>query len=290
VSKRFRLGALLLIVCLGVTLAVSGYAGPRFGHGYAKRAIADYLTEHNIDLAPGTPEYDGFLKDILWGVHSEFRLDPRFHEIATYCADYLNRDAAPARLLPTYSGPAPLWTYNAAAAVNYAYAWAEDGGTKRNPNYPDFGANDCTNFASQCTQAGGVPEEGSGSCGSEGTTSEWYVQSSAWWCLTSSWAWSSSWSVVMDYWTYHTQFKGHASSTTYTFNQLAQLRTAAAPGDYLQLQDAAGGAKWHTMIVTKKVGGEIYLTYHAGPNGLDVVDNALGNFASPDYNYWLIEF
>lgn len=76
----------------------------------------------------------------------------------------------------------------------------------------------------------------------------------------------------------------------YTYSQLDQLRRAAQAGDIIQLQNSTGGAKWHSMVVTKKVNGELYFTYHSGPSGLDVVDKPLAAIASPNYNYWLIHF
>lgn len=38
---------------------------------------------------------------------------------------------------------------NRSEAIDYAYAWSTAGGTSRNPAYPDFGADDCTNFISR---------------------------------------------------------------------------------------------------------------------------------------------
>jgi len=96
---------------------------------------------------------------------------------------------------------------------------------------------------------------------------------------------------VADFWQYQTQYKRNATSTTYSSSQLSQLRSAAAVGDILQLQNASGGAKWHSMVVTRKQNGEIYLTYHSGPNGVDVVDKSLANVAATgSYSYWLIHF
>lgn len=45
--------------------------------------------------------------------------------------------------------------YNAQAAVNYARQYAEG----RNPQYKDYGNNDCSNFVSQCLTAGGLPQD-----------------------------------------------------------------------------------------------------------------------------------
>lgn len=45
--------------------------------------------------------------------------------------------------------------YNAQAAINYARQYANG----RNPQYADYGNNDCSNFVSQCLTAGGLPQD-----------------------------------------------------------------------------------------------------------------------------------
>ncbi|MBU5299509.1 amidase domain-containing protein [Clostridium sporogenes] len=55
--------------------------------------------------------------------------------------------------------------YNSNLAVEYAKKWAKG----RNPNYKDWGDNDCNNFVSQAVYAGGIP-----------ISSTWYDGSYAW--------------------------------------------------------------------------------------------------------------
>ncbi|MFZ5823859.1 MAG: amidase domain-containing protein [Bacillota bacterium] len=284
----------ILVLCL--LLSVTAWTSlASEASSEAKRIVVEFAAGKGIQ--PGTDQYVIFLKDILWGVYPELEQHPKRELIRTYAASNLNKEAASLAEGSEASRPKspreaePVgWTYNRQAAVDYAYTWAQNGGRKRNPSFPDFAGNDCTNFVSQAVQAGGVPMAGTGGCGSESNNQEWYVKTSAWWCFTNKWAWSTGWSVVQDFWFYHTQHKQHATSTEYTFDQIAQLRQAAQPGDILQLQNASGGHKWHSMVVTKKENGEIYLTYHSGPNDKDVVDKALGQFARADYDYWLISF
>lgn len=45
--------------------------------------------------------------------------------------------------------------YNAQSAINYARQYANG----RNPQYADYGNNDCSNFVSQCLTAGGLPQD-----------------------------------------------------------------------------------------------------------------------------------
>jgi cell wall-associated NlpC family hydrolase len=52
--------------------------------------------------------------------------------------------------------------YNGAAAAAYADSWVQNGQTLQNPNYPDYGVIDCTNFVSQALAAGGYPMQGFG--------------------------------------------------------------------------------------------------------------------------------
>jgi putative amidase-like protein len=62
----------------------------------------------------------------------------------------------PGTILATNPNPVSVLRstqYNPAAAVAYADQWAHG----RNPNYPDFTDNDCTNFNSQGLEAGGLP-------------------------------------------------------------------------------------------------------------------------------------
>jgi hypothetical protein len=260
-------------------------------------------------VAPGSPEYGIFIKDILWGLHPALTTGEQATEILWFAADYVNggadRSSMESDITSQSSVPAPNQSpttqlvagFNRTAVVNYAYAWATNGGTKRNPSYPDFvswwglgDSNDCTNFTSQAIKAGGALPAGTGSCDAEVTMAEWYVKPSSGFCL-SPWAWSTGWSTVVDFYKYHTQTKSNATWSTYTKNQLSQLRTAAMPGDIVQLQNSSGGAKWHSMVLTKKSGGEIYFTYHSGPNGKDVVDKKLADIAAVnDVTYWRLKF
>ncbi len=179
--------------------------------------------------------------------------------------------------------------YDRGRAVSYAYQWAGNGQRRRNPAYPSFANNDCTNFASQVIAAGGIPLDGDGWLGTENTLYEWYCRSS--WGRT---RYSSSWINVNDFRLYHTSnnHRGRVGGI-YTAGSANSLRAAAQPGDILQAMNSyAYISGWHSMIVTKKSGGEIYLTYHSGPSDIDQVDVSLG-FLLPKVgpsNLFLIQF
>lgn len=164
--------------------------------------------------------------------------------------------------------------YDRHAAVRYAYEWTQDGECKRNPKFPDFSkfpffGNDCTNFASQVIHAGGIGLDGDGWFRTEYTINEWYCRSDR-----GVWRWSSSWINVNDFRIYHTSNNRRGRIGGVFTPILAQrLRERAQPGDLLQAMTSyAFNSGWHTMVITKKEKGEIFLTYHSGPKGKDVVD------------------
>ncbi|TAN33526.1 hypothetical protein EPN28_01800 [Patescibacteria group bacterium] len=252
-----------------------------------EQVVLQYLRDHDPGITRGSPEYMVFLKDILWGLHPDLLNHSRGTKIGEFAAAYISNAVAP--LLDDEQAPRPTIQsqtsaltsgFNRNAVVNYAYAWASNGGKKRNGAYVSFD-NDCTNFASQAIKAGGVPAIGSGSCGYEETTWEWYSQFSlAWWCLKK-WAVSTTWVRVSEFYQYHVQNKRNASTGLYYLGNLNSLRSAARPGDIIQLQLASSGTLFHSMVVTKKDStGEIYCTYHTGPNGYDVVDKPLASIAA----------
>src|SRR3989338_1995354 len=174
-----------------------------------------------------------------------------------------------------------LARYNRGAAARYALEWSKKDGKRRNPNYPDFNTSDCTNFVSQAVFTGGVPQRGGGSCGSENSSDEGYVNRSDWWCVGSmrDWAWSNSWSVVYPFRAYMTS-KGYANAWLYprTSDYINQLVYDGYEGDVIQLR--AQGTSYHTMIVTSWYwnnwnSGDLYVTYHSSGTGNDVREQSI---------------
>ncbi len=156
-------------------------------------------------------------------------------------------------------------TYNRTDAIDYAYTWWNS----RNPSYPDFGDNDCTNFISQAMIAGGFSKVGSGDgCRDESTSTEFYSYSASppLWCLGSNrnWEWSTSWSVV---WPFRDYF-GHQNSYATVLGWTKSASTAKnllSPGDIVQLQNKQGSnwVSYHNMLVTDEDSNDLLLTYHA---------------------------
>jgi hypothetical protein len=183
--------------------------------------------------------------------------------------------------------------YNALAAVQYALNWATNNGVKRNPNYPDFKAEDCTNFVSQAASAGGVTTVDGGTlpCGYQTNPGLWYARRVLVCTVNpAGFSLSTTWSRVQEFWDYHRTHGAATKTFGNTSTELGAIRSKAQLGDILQ----GGGLNgWtHSMIVTAKSGGEISLTYHSGSTGLDVVNRALASIAVPGsfYNYRLISF
>jgi len=182
------------------------------------------------------------------------------------------------------------FSYSPISAIQYAYNNAEDGDKKRNDDYPDFDLN-CTNFVSQVAyEGGGVPQEGSGSCGYENTTTEWYVNSSAWWCVLRDFAWSTSWSVASDFPIYHTNNYANWVGV-YSYDEISELRDDANIGDFVGIGDSTNiNDIFHQMVVTTEEEEDIKLTYHSGPGNLDYVDNPLSDIKQTDKTYFLMSF
>lgn len=267
--------------------------------------LSTYIKATKPAMSLGTAEYSIFLKDVLWGVHSELLGHEDTDEIMRYAANYLSRHnpESGAAEPSSHSIPEPLGLgggsadssfagFNRSAVVNYAYRWASSGSKMRNGSYPDF-SNDCTNFVSQAVLAGGVPMSGSGDCKHESTYAEWYVQRSSGWLCFNDWAWSTSWSVVDPFSSYHFITGAHARASFFDPSRLSDLRSMAQPGDVVQLRSVGDSSFYHSMVVTKKSGGEIYFTYHSGPGNLDVVDKPLVDIArspSPPDLYRMLQF
>jgi hypothetical protein len=181
-------------------------------------------------------------------------------------------------------------------AIDYAYTWTSQGSTHHNPDYPDFGMDDCTNFVSQALKAGGFAEQGnSDGCRYEDTNTEWYVKrnpSPPLWCLGDFryWEWSTSWSVTDPFRSYFADQNRFAEVLGWT-NDVSTTKYYLSPGDVIQLQSNDGSGHWvtyHTMIVTDESESEIYVTYHSNGQGLDEVDKPLSTIPTGSSQRYLL--
>lgn len=157
---------------------------------------------------------------------------------------------------------------NPQAAAQYAVDWWN----RRNPNFDNF-TNDCTNFVSQALRAGGWGYE----WGWSGTRwqdisndQSWFASyNSPWWPAANSHAWINA-HEQGKYLPYRTQ----KSVLSYVWD--------LEPGDVLQADWTRDGTKDHTMIVNKKVNGEVYLTYHT----TDTVSRPLTDLVAANPSAW----
>lgn len=147
--------------------------------------------------------------------------------------------------------------YNGYSAASYAKKYA----TNYNKNYDNY-SSDCTNFVSQCIEAGGkshwVPASGvkkkkNGNITATG--SYWYYRGNA-----STYAVSTSWircsgssNTFLSYW------KNHSKYTTYA--DISVARKNCKVGDVIQLCDK-NYKIFHSVICVTKTNNDIYCASH----------------------------
>lgn len=283
------------------------------GETPAEQIILAYIKARGLNIQPATEEYTELMKGILLGEHPDLtgedsvfiESETEWNDVIDYAARHIASSimAVAEPVVEEARSPVTIVTQqaqgeaNRANAIAYAYEWSESGNAKRNPAYPDFGADDCTNFISQAMEAGGFRKVGSGDgCTHEETTVEWYVEanpSPPLWCLGNfrDWEWSTSWSVpwpFRDYFAYQNSYATVPGWTTDVFTAKYYL----SPGDVVQLQvpDGEDWVTYHTMIVTMEDENELYVTYHSNASGLDEVDKPLSSIpAGPSQRYVLVK-
>ncbi|MEC0370113.1 amidase domain-containing protein, partial [Paenibacillus chibensis] len=105
---------------------------------------------------------------------------------------------------------------------------------------------------------------------------------------------STSWGRVQDFWRHHMDrgvtYYYIGANQSWNESNLKLLRQSAELGDVVHLDSNQGSGFHHSMIVTKIQNGEIYFTYHSGPNNKDVVNIALSNVNSGNDDLWLGKF
>ncbi len=253
---------------------------------------------------PNNKQHTKIIMDILWNKYIDFDSLQEERNFIQYASAYINKSENN-KIINLPKNKAKLSNRNQIEnnlvpmsidkekIVKYAYKWSKNGAKKRNPDYPSF-KYDCTNFVSQAIHAGGIRMVGEGGCEDERTDKYWYVGDSSWYCLTDKWAWKTTWSLVVDFWEYHTSFTNNATYEVFNYSNLSTLIAKAEPGDIVQLQPSKGGNKIHSMIITKKGNNTVYLTYHTAvsDNLNDKVDVSIWDIKHDDisYNYWLISF
>jgi hypothetical protein len=236
-----------------------------------EQIILSYIDTNHLDIQPDTPEYALFMKGILLSEYPELssegsayveneetriaildyawehmatfyegsQFDPKIHPVPDVKNLDLVLDNQSLQLV------ASSYDQNRASAIEYAYLWSQQGSSKRNPIYPDFGDNDCTNFVSQAMFAGGYPKIGNGDgCKQESTFTEWYVNANldpSIFCTGDfrEWEWATPWSLSADY----REYFAHQSSNAIEFGYTENRGVAAyylVPGDVVQLMSQSG--------------------------------------------------
>lgn len=261
----------------------------------AEAIIIEHLKKQGKSYSVGSEEYNTYIHNIPWYVDSSLTNHPKYSDLITYAIEYennnLNKQIAQKDYIADQDKTVMIYdnvpvasealSYNRQQVVNYAYGWATNGGTKRNSAFDNY-SNDCTNFVSQAWNAGGniMRAPNSVPSGILDTTSYWYSYKRG-----TSFDVSTPWIRVVDLYAYWVGNRGviTASYDDTDFDR-SILRNNAEPGDIVQLAPASGGAKFHSMIVTKKDSTDIYFTYHSGPNNKDVVDKSLSQITGNKYH------
>lgn len=273
----------------------------------AEKIIQAYIDSKGLIINPNGGDYKRLMREIIWGEHpdltnidSSFLAKPEELEYvvnyawtrAGYRDAYSNHpiqididEATPPQNQAQLQGLKNTSLYSSdgrSRSITYAYQWSSSGGTKRNPAFPDFGADDCTNFISQTMKAGGFIEIGSGDeCKHEDTNTEWYVEwnpSPSLLCLGDfrEWEWSTSWSVPDPFRYYFVYNNNYAVSHGWT-TSVSTAKYYLSPGDVIQLQFNNSGTwiGFHTMLVTGEDTNDLFVTYHSNAGGLDEVNKPL---------------
>ena len=148
-------------------------------------------------------------------------------------------------------------SYSRERAVEYARRWA----LSRNPLFTDFtgrGGN-CTNFVSQCVFAGSCVMNDTADFG-------WYYVSET--------DRAPAWSSVEYFYDFMTGVPAFASQNGGVGPYATEVSARRAEiGDVVQLADAEGDW-YHTLIISKIEGGEIYVCAHSD----DALDRPLSTY------------
>ena len=284
--------------------------------------IFSYIESKGLNISPNSIEFERMMKGILLGEYpdltaktSSYISSPvELDEVIDYAATHMNLESENnlGQFTEVTSEESNVnlsehnrsnqiisssLSHNRESAIEYAYTWTLQGGASRNPEYPDFGDEDCTNFISQAMNAGGFSKSGSGNgCQDEDTSTEWYSYpnpSPSIFCIGNyrNWEWSTSWSVPLQFRNYFFLQTHRASEIGWTLDP-ALAKYYLSPGDVIQLQAKNSSNEWityHTMIVTSEDGSDLYVTYHSNADGTDEVDKPLSLIPTGSSQRYLLE-
>lgn len=269
-----------------------------------------YLAEHHPDISYGTTEYVEYLTSILVENSDEIlshRSD--YDDICTYAGEYLTyvdnmqveasnegeilsldkeigdktvsqvkEEAAEQAKVDrqkseeqSYTPIAYSSSYNRTAAVNYAKKWAK----QRNSSFNTY-TSDCTNFASQVLNAGGISMRKPSTIpsGTNSTTKYWYSRKrtvASQGGVYSKFDVSTSWINVSGFYSYTSNHGARIISCS----SKNSLQNTARIGDIVQLQNSSG-TWYHTIIITGGSKGNYTYCGHT-TNRLNYPVSSIGN-------------
>jgi hypothetical protein len=153
---------------------------------------------------------------------------------------------------------AALQLFSGSAAASYARTWA----LTTNSTYGRF-SNDCTNFVSQSMDAGGWTHlTGSDICDDRKSDSVWWFRSGGCEYTACPWSWCPTLKSI------NASYTWGGAHNFYNFVRSSGRGTAAghvmdlSEGDVLQMDFSGSGHIGHTMVVTSKTAGNLFLSYH----------------------------
>ena len=180
----------------------------------------------------------------------------------------------------------PLTNTNRGYDRNAAKAYIDSWWNKRNPSWGDFDSlgGDCTNYASQVINAGGIPEDKTGSY-------QWYWDNMQPPRTSSPYTRSPSWGGVNEFWTY---IQGNSNNNGPNGPQgqwwtTSSGHTQMQTGDVIQLSN---GSRWfHTYVVhhtqwkTKngRTSYKVYVSSHNSNRQQDDIDAVASAYPTRRY-------
>lgn len=306
--KHFlRFGSIFTMLAVGFTLNAFAATTDDATLGSIQEDVMNYLEMNHPDIEFGTQEYIEYISDVvMFDSDKELTELSNYEDIQFYCAEYLH-ELDEQQLNGDLKGDVPFIpsddfskrtiaeiqkeveekakideiayqqaknsrpnmiasNYSASAAAKYAKSHA----TRYNPMF-NAHSKDCTNFVSQCVEAGGIrmARPSSVSVGITNTTKYWYSDP-----IGINWGESSSWVNVDDFYTYCIN---KANADKYVFTSLSDLEKKVQVGDVVQIQ--MNGSNWyHSVIISdynKSKGGYLYCGH--SKNKLDEPISSLGS-------------
>ncbi len=301
-KSKSRLISLLLtflmtFTSINVVSAYSESTPASTSLGDAKNMLDNYITSEYPNITIGSEEYYSYLMDQLTiGSDNSLANKPWYNEAMVYANEYVAKvndtvgsddqhdeesavvfsDAALS--MPTHSivsknelanakeqknigevtGVSPFAAYSPSKAASYGVNWAL---TYNTPNFPKY-SSDCTNFVSQCVNAGGKsfkyhPNYKNLSA-VYSTTSYWYSYHYLSWQPLHQYKESTSFIRVNDFYTY---WKNHGASIIECAT-VSTLQKKVKVGDIVQLRNVSG-SWYHSVIITSGSNGNFKYSAHS---------------------------